>query len=130
MKIQALACVSLFFALVACSTRPVESMQSPDSAEHDRCFHQYKDNPAGMYEDEVCVNLLDRGWDTPTLKYLLGRSYQLDGQNEKAAEYFRQVTEEGQEYCEYLRQVKEEGQEYCKEAATQLSILGNSGDGK
>jgi len=130
MKLSAIVCISLFFALVACSPQPVESLQSSDSADHDRCFHQYKGNPVGMHEDEICLNLQSRGWDTPVLLYLLGRSYQLDGQNEKAAEYFSQVVEDGQDYCERLKEYGEEGQDSCEKAAEQLKILEGSQDEK
>jgi len=75
------------------------AMQSPESADRDRCFHQYKDNPAGMHQDSICLDLADR---YPSgfcdLKYLIGCSYQLDGQKEKAAEYFKQVNAVDGEY--------------------------------
>lgn len=42
MKLSAVICISLLFSTAAFA------MQSPDSANHDRCFYQYKDNPVGQ----------------------------------------------------------------------------------
>lgn len=93
MKLPVSVCLLLLWATATFA------MQSPESADHDRCFHQYKDNPVGMHEDSICLDLADRypaGFCD--LKYLIGRSYQLDGQQAKAAKYFKQVKAADREY--------------------------------
>ena len=82
----------IFFFFFLLFSSAALAMQSPESADRDRCFHQYKDNPAGMYDDSICVTLADRYQaNFPDLQYLIGCAYQLDGQAEKAAKYFSRV---------------------------------------
>lgn len=109
MKVSVIVCLCLFFAPFAFA------MQSPDDADHDRCLYQYKGNPVGMHEDDICLRLADRT-KFSDLVYLIGRAYQLAGQREKAIEYFQQVEEDPMV----------NSQEYCRKAAEQLLLLEKS----